>query len=53
MKCSKCIEQFREYKKRLELIQDLKPKSESMLHASLKNEVCNMIRQIAKNYNFP
>jgi hypothetical protein len=49
MKCSKCIEQFREYKSRSELIRDLKAKSESVLHASLKSEVCNMIRQIAKD----
>lgn len=50
VKCTKCIEQFRGQKKRLELIQDLKAKSESMSHASLKSEVCNMIRQIAKDF---
>jgi len=52
MKCSKCITYFRLEKERLEMIQDLKAKSESISHASLKSEVCNMIRQIAKDNEF-
>lgn len=48
MKCSKCITYFRLEKERSEMTQDLKAKSESMHHASLKNKVCNMLRQIAK-----
>lgn len=50
VKCAKCIEHFREQRRRLELIHDLKAKSESMSHASLKNEVCNWIRQIAEDF---
>ena len=50
MKCAKCIEHFREKKRRLELIHDLKAKSESMSHASLKSEVCNIIRYIAEDF---
>jgi hypothetical protein len=48
MKCSKCITYYQFEKQRLELMRDVKAKSESILHASLKNQVCNMLRQIAK-----
>jgi len=51
-KCRKCIEYFQRQKSRLELIHDLKRKNEGMMHASLKNEACDMIRKLGKE-NFP
>lgn len=52
MKCTRCIDYFREQKRRLELIHDLKAKNEGMSHASLKNQACGMIRKLGKE-NFP
>ena len=48
VKCSKCIEGFREQKRRLELIHDLKAKNEGMSHAFLKTQACSMIRELGQ-----
>jgi hypothetical protein len=43
--CSKCIQLFRMYKERYELIHDLKAKNEGLSHVVLKSVVCDMIRK--------
>lgn len=48
VKCTKCIDLLRERKRKLELIHDLRPKSESIHHTYLKAEVCNLLRKIFK-----
>jgi len=53
MKCSKCIDYFREKKRRLELIYDLKGKSESLSHAKLKSDICHFIREHWKGKGYP
>ena len=53
VKCTKCIERFREQKRRLELIHDLKAKNEGMSHAFLKSQVCSMIRELSTHTDFP
>lgn len=52
VKCTKCVDYFQEYKKRLELVHDLKAKNEGMSHAYLKTQACSMIRELGKG-NFP
>lgn len=52
VKCSKCIDYFRLQKNRWNLISDLKAKNEGMLHANLKNQMCNMFRELGQK-NFP
>ena len=47
-KCSKCIEIFRKKRRRINLIQDIKAKSESVTHASLKNQACDIIRKLGE-----
>lgn len=51
-KCTKCVEHFREQKRRLELVHDLKAKNEGMSHAFLKTQACSMIRKLGQE-NFP
>jgi len=53
VKCAKCIESFREQKRRLELIHDLKAKNEGMSHAFLKTRACDMIRELGCQTDFP
>lgn len=48
VKCSKCIEYFREQKRRLDLIHDLKAKNEGMSHSFLKTQACSMIRELGQ-----
>ena len=52
-KCSKCIDYFREKKRRLELVWDLKGKNESLSHAKLKSDVCRFIREFWKRKGYP
>jgi len=52
-KCSKCIDYYREKKRRLELVNDLKGKSESLSHAELKSDICHFIREFWKGKGFP
>jgi hypothetical protein len=52
-KCSKCIDYYREKKRRFELINDLKGKSESLSHARLKSDICHFIREFWKGKGFP
>ena len=52
VKCTKCIEHFREQKRRLELVHDLKAKNEGMSHAFLKTQACSIIRKLGQE-NFP
>jgi hypothetical protein len=52
-KCSKCIDDFREEKRRLELVNDLKGKSEGLSHARLKSDICHFIREFWKGKGYP
>jgi hypothetical protein len=52
-KCSKYIDYFRERKRTLELIYDLKGKSESFSHAELKSNICQFIREYWKGKGYP
>jgi len=52
VKCSKCVDYFRQKKRKVELIYDLKAKSESFAHAELKNDVCHFIREFWKGRGF-
>jgi len=52
-KCSKCIDYLREEQRRLELIHDLKAKSETFSHAKYKSDISHFIREFWKGRGFP
>jgi len=43
-KCRRCIDYYIMERRRLEAISDIKGKNESLTHATLKSDICNMIR---------
>lgn len=51
MKCRRCIDHYTMEMRRLEAIHDLKGKNEGFSHAFIKSQMCELMREIGRNWS--